>query len=219
MRDISKEDLKEIISRHHEWLMDIDKGERANLSFADLRSADLSSADLSSANLRSADLSFADLSFADLSSADLSSADLSFADLSFADLSSADLRSADLSSADLSSADLSSADLSFADLSFADLSSADLRSADHNQDTIYWDTVGNSSEIKTLCISDDYIITYTSEYLQIGCERHDIKDWWKFDDEKIKAMDGVRALEFWSTYKSLIKKTIKVSPAKPFKGE
>jgi uncharacterized protein YjbI with pentapeptide repeats len=118
------ETVKECIRQANE------KGERANLRYADLSSADLSSADLSSADLSSANLSSANLRYADLSSADLSSADLSSANLSSADLSSANLSSANLRYADLSSADLSSANLRYADLSSADLSSADLSYAD-----------------------------------------------------------------------------------------
>jgi len=106
MRDISKEELKDIISKHSEWLLDKDKGERADLSYADLRFADLRSAnlryaDLRSANLRYAGLRSADLRFADLRSANLDSADLRYADLRYADLRSANLRYADLRSADL----------------------------------------------------------------------------------------------------------------------
>ncbi len=77
MRDISKQELDKIIDKHKLWLQsNSEKGERANLSYADLRYADLryanlSYADLSSANLRSADLSSANLRYADLSSADL----------------------------------------------------------------------------------------------------------------------------------------------------
>ena len=56
MRIISKEELKDIISKHHKWLINEDGGERANLRSADLSSADLSYADLRSANLSSADL-------------------------------------------------------------------------------------------------------------------------------------------------------------------
>jgi hypothetical protein len=148
--------------------------------------ADLSSADLSSANLRFANLSSADLSSADLSSADLSSADLSSANLSSADLSSANLRSADLSSADLRSADLRSANLRFA--------------------------VGNMKEIKSLFL-ENYPITYTYNYLQIGCERHEISEWWVFDDKAILNMDGKTALKFWRKWKSYIQQTIELSPA------
>ena len=78
MRIVSKEELRDIIGKHHKWLLDESEGMRA----------DLSSADLSYANLRSANLRFANLRSANLSSADLSSADLSYADLSYADLDS-----------------------------------------------------------------------------------------------------------------------------------
>ncbi len=98
MRNISNEELNEIIKNHLHWTkMDCEGWEnmRANLSGADLRCADLSGADL-----RYADLSGADLSGADLSGANLSGADLRYADLSGADLSGANLRRADLSGAE-----------------------------------------------------------------------------------------------------------------------
>ena len=86
LREIKKEVLGEILKKHLAWLNDEPDGEKADLSYANLRSADLSSANLRSADLRSADLSSADLSYADLRSADLRYADLSSADLSYADL-------------------------------------------------------------------------------------------------------------------------------------
>jgi hypothetical protein len=90
-RTITKDELASILAAHKEWLKDNSKGQRANLSSADLRYADLRYVDLSSANLSSADLRYADLRYVDLSSANLSSADLRYADLRYADLSSADL--------------------------------------------------------------------------------------------------------------------------------
>ncbi|EPR4463483.1 pentapeptide repeat-containing protein, partial [Listeria monocytogenes] len=71
-------------------------GERANLSYADLRRADLSGA-----NLRGANLSYANLSYADLRRADLSGANLRRANLSGANLRGANLSYANLSYADL----------------------------------------------------------------------------------------------------------------------
>ena len=132
---MNKAELDKILDNHKLWLQTGgERGERANLSSADLRYAnlryaDLRSANLSSANLRYANLRYADLSSADLSYANLSSANLSSADLSSADLSSANLSSANLSYADLSSANLSSANLSSANLRYANLSSANLSSA------------------------------------------------------------------------------------------
>ncbi|ODE46615.1 pentapeptide repeat-containing protein [Listeria monocytogenes] len=97
---MNQAELDVVIEKHEKWLRD-GYGERANLSYADLRRADLSGADLSYANLRRADLSRADLNGADLNGADLNGADLSRADLNGADLSGADLNGADLRGANL----------------------------------------------------------------------------------------------------------------------
>ena len=58
MRNVTKEELKEILDKHAKWLRNEDGGESADLRSADLRSADLRSADLSYADLRSADLRY-----------------------------------------------------------------------------------------------------------------------------------------------------------------
>ncbi|WKN72745.1 pentapeptide repeat-containing protein [Listeria monocytogenes] len=119
---MNQAELDVVIEKHEKWLRD-GYGERANLSYADLRRADLSGANLSYADLSGANLSYADLSGANLSYEEY----LSDAYLSYADLSGANLSYADLSGADLSYADLSGANLSYADLSGADLNGADLR--------------------------------------------------------------------------------------------
>ena len=124
-----------------------------------------------------------------------------------ADLRSADLRFADLRSADLSSANLSSADLRGADLSSANLSSADLSTSLLNS------AIGNMVEIKTL-ILDIWPVTYTTDHLHIGCERHLISEWWEFDDERIAQMDS-KALAWWKKWKAYIQQTIELSPATP----
>jgi len=162
------------------------------------KGADLSGADLSGANLYGANLSRANLSGADLSGADLSGADLSGADLSGANLSRANLSGANLSGADLSGADLSGANLSRANLYHADLYGAN----------------GVNDYLKCIQI-DQYPITYTSDALQIGCERHAISDWADFDDHRIAEMDGKDALKFWRKYKDWIFQTIELCPAKP----
>jgi hypothetical protein len=204
----TKEELALIIEKHGKWLRDEEGGERANLSSANLSYADLSYADLSYASLRYANLSYADLRYADLSSADLSyaslrCADLRYANLSYADLRYADLRYANLSSANLRYADLRYANLRCADLSYANLSYANLRCAN-----------GNAAQIKTIYL-ETYPIAYTAEYLQIGCERHAIADWWVFDDERITRMDGTNARRFWDKWKPVLRQIIEISPATP----
>ncbi|HAA7104179.1 TPA_asm: hypothetical protein GHE37_07095 [Listeria monocytogenes] len=122
---MNQAELDVVIEKHEKWLRD-GYGERANLSYADLRRADLSYANLSYADLRRADLRRADLSGANLRRADLSGANLRGANLSYANLSYADLRRADLSGANLRRANLRGANLSGANLRGANLSSADL---------------------------------------------------------------------------------------------
>ena len=89
----------------------------------------------------------------------------------------------------------------------ANLRGADLSDANLNG------SVGNRKQIKSIFIADEYPITYTFEYMQIGCQRHKIIDWWKFDDKKIIKMDGIRALKFWKEWRDIIKALIEKSPA------
>ncbi len=103
---MNQAELDVVIEKHEKWLRD-GYGERANLSYADLRRADLSGANLRGANLRGANLSYANLSYADLRRADLSGANLRRADLSGANLRGANLRGANLRGANLSYANLS----------------------------------------------------------------------------------------------------------------
>ncbi|EAF6564119.1 pentapeptide repeat-containing protein [Listeria monocytogenes] len=97
---MNQAELDVVIEKHEKWLRD-GYGERANLSYADLRRADLSGANLRGANLSYANLSYADLRRADLSGANLRGANLRRANLSYADLSCANLRVANLRRADL----------------------------------------------------------------------------------------------------------------------
>jgi len=156
------------------------------------------------ANLRGANLRGADLRYANLEDANLRGADLRYANLEDANLLGANLLDADLGGANLGGANLRYANLRGADLRYANLGDADLR----------W-CAGNKCEIKSLWFSDVYPITYTSEYMQIGCERHKIADWWEFDDKRILKMDGKTALKFWRENKDLIKQIVDANPAKP----
>lgn len=151
----------------------------------------------------------ANLIRADLYDANLRRADLRNANLSYASLRNADLVEANLSGANLRGADLRNANLSGANLRGADLIGANLRLATFNS------CAGNRKHIKSLFISITYPITYTSNILQIGCERHEIVKWWDFSDGQILEMDGKNALKFWRKYKEFIKSAIELSPAEP----
>ena len=123
--------------------------------------------------------------------------------------SRANLRGADLRGADLCGADLCGADLCGADLRDANLRDANLRGAN------LWGTIGNKGNIKSIQL-EKYDICYTSEVMQIGCQRHSIEEWFKFDDEKISNMES-GALEWWNKWKDTIKSIIEMSPCKPTK--
>ena len=111
MKTISNDDLKEILRKHVLWVMKDPKGERADLSGADLREANLYGADLREANLTGANLTGANLYEADLRGADLRGADLSGADLREANLYEADLYRANLTGANLYEAYIREANL------------------------------------------------------------------------------------------------------------
>jgi hypothetical protein len=156
IREISEEELKQILEDHKKWLdSDKVKGTSADLSEVFLSGADLSGANLNGVNLSKAILRGVDLSGADLSGADLGGADLGGPGFFKTDLKGVDFsevvvptgakpkkakslsvelflplrNGADLREANLSGAKLFDAKLSGADLSKADLSDADLSGA------------------------------------------------------------------------------------------
>ena len=147
MKNISGEQLKEILQKHQMWLKGEEGGERADLWDTDLRGFDLIDINLSGADLRKSDLSGVDLMYADLKYADFKYTDLSAADLNDADLRGVDLTGANLSNVDLSESDLNNADLSYANLigvnlsytnlNYANLKGADLRNAKLNNSNLY----------------------------------------------------------------------------------
>ena len=145
------------------------------------------------ANLRCADLNGANLRGANLRDANLRGADLSSANISYANLHGADLRDADLHGANLHGADLCG----------ADLRGANLR------------CLGNMFQIKTLQI-DRWNVGYTYDTLQIGCQRHAIEKWMKWDTvaghKWIARMDD-NSLEWANKFLPVILNLITVSPA------
>ena len=141
MKNISVEELNEILEKHEIWLRGEEGGERADLWDTDLRGFDLIDINLSGADLRNSDLGDANLMYADLKYADLKYTDLSYTNLSDADLRGADLRGANLMGANLSNTNLSNTNLSNADLRGTnlwdtDLSNTNLKNVKTNINTI-----------------------------------------------------------------------------------
>ncbi|VVH54823.1 hypothetical protein BSPCLSOX_1870, partial [uncultured Gammaproteobacteria bacterium] len=131
MREISAEQLKEILSEHELWLdwikdgrIGIDSGKKADLQGVDLRGADLRGVDLRKADLQEVDLQGANLREADLRGVDLQGADLRRVDLRRADLQRSDLRRADLRGVNLRRANLRRANLQEVDLQEVDFRGA-----------------------------------------------------------------------------------------------
>ena len=135
----------------------------------------------------------------------------SMADLRGADLFGANLRCAKLFGANLFGANLREANLREANLRGADLREANLFGANLNG------VCGLNDWIKNIQI-EDWPISYTSEIMQIGCQRHPLDAWRNFSDAEIRAMDGRKALAFWAKWKSWIFQTIEMAPAQPTKA-
>ena len=138
MKNISIEELNEILQKHEMWLKGEEGGERADLINVDLRGVDLSNINLNGADLKCADLSGADLRNANLMNANLWYTNLSYADLRYADLWNINLSESDLNNANLRDTNLRGANLSYTNLSYTDLRGADLRYADLNNANL-WD--------------------------------------------------------------------------------
>lgn len=73
--------------------------------------------------------------------------------------------------------------------------------------------MGDMRYIKTMQV-DTWMIGYTNDTLQIGCQRHLISEWWAFDDEEVGAMDSL-AIEWWRSWKPILQAMIAASPAMP----
>jgi len=125
---------------------------------------------------------------------------------------------ASLVRANLYGASLVRANLDGANLYGANLVRASLVRANLEGAILYGARLDGASGINDYikCIQiETYPITYTSDVLQIGCERHLISEWAEFDNARIVQMDGKLALRFWKKYKDWIFQTIDLSPAKP----
>jgi hypothetical protein len=214
-------DLSTILNNHKLWLKS-DRAELygANLCGADLRDANLCGADLRNANLCGADLQDADLRDANLCGADLRNANLYGADLQDANLRGVDLQDANLRGVDLYGADLRNANLCGADLQDAELYGANLYGANLDGANLdganLGDNIGNCVDVHSMQLPV-WCVTRTQTYMQIGCQRHKIDNWFTFDDDTIAAMHP-EALEWWRVYKPLILLWVQTCPARPATG-
>lgn len=124
MQYYTHEELDNILELHQMWLDGDERGERANLAFAELQCLDLQNV-----NLAKADLHYANLAGASLNDANLAEANLNGAELTHARLTRADLSGAILAFANLSGAFMEMTNLENANLEHANLRDAALRGA------------------------------------------------------------------------------------------
>ena len=119
---ITREELDMILKNHELWrTTDGKEGERADLSYTDLRGFNLTKVNLAFADLSGTNLSRVNLLCADLHCSDLKAANLSHVNLSCANLKYVNFRYANLEGANLSDANLLGAWLLRADLQNATL--------------------------------------------------------------------------------------------------
>jgi len=193
---MTPDQVKEALKKHADWLHDKEANlRRANLEEANLEEANLRRANLAEANLRRANLWEANLRGANLEEANLEEANLRRANLAEANLRGANLRGANLRGANLEGANLRGANLEGANLT----------------------CFGNMREIRTMQV-DTWEIGYTADTLQVGCQRHPIDKWRKWDTvagrKWIEQMDS-KALEWADRNLGFVLQIIDANPATP----
>ena len=130
-RDISEEELKQILEEHEKWVSSGEKeGRKANLAEVNLQNSNLEGVNLQKANLNRADLQEAFLNEANLKQANLNGTNLQSASLFKANLQEAKLYSANLQNANLPEANMHGALLRQANLYVADFMKANMEKAD-----------------------------------------------------------------------------------------
>ena len=115
-----------------------------------------------------------------------------------ANLRGANLRGAYLTGADFTGAYLTGSDLTGSDLHGSDLTGSDLHG-----------TIGNMREVFSAQF-ERWPVSWTSNVLQIGCQRHTISDWMSFDDAKIDSMSE-HAFLWWQKWKPVLKLLIETT--------
>ena len=141
------------------------------------------------------DLSGANLSGANLSGANMSLTNLSFAYMSGANLSGVNLSGANMAGIDLSGTDLSGAFLTWTNLSGAKMSGAKISGADGKKTIL-------KKPVVQITGLEWHIIIFDND-MRIACEYHSFKEWWSYDDDRIKGMYN-NALDFWKQHKGML---------------
>lgn len=150
LKQITQDELIEILKKHEKWVRDEPGGERADLSNTDLKGIDLTGAFLPSALLNGANFE----------NALMSKVNFMHADLVNANFTNAIMPEAKLRSANLSGANLTNVDFTCADLAFSIMYSTKLKNTILSQVSFY------HAIIEDLSPESENVINY---YFPITC--------------------------------------------------
>ena len=70
---------------------------------------------------------------------------------------------------------------------------------------VYGDTIEKENDLINITSNTgSYNITITPNHIKIGCQYHSKTEWFKFTENKIRKMDGKRAVDWWKTWKPIL---------------
>ena len=71
---------------------------------------------------------------------------------------------------------------------------------------VYGDKIEKENDLINITSNaDSYNITITPKHIKIGCQYHSKTEWFNFTDDEIAKMDGEKAVEWWRTWKPILK--------------
>ena len=71
---------------------------------------------------------------------------------------------------------------------------------------VYGDTIEKENDLINITSNAaSYNITITPKHIKIGCQYHSKTAWFNFTENEIVKMDGEKAVEWWKTWKPILK--------------
>ena len=71
---------------------------------------------------------------------------------------------------------------------------------------VYGDKIEKENDLINITSnSGSYNITITPKHIKIGCQYHSKTAWFNFTENEIRKMDGKKAVEWWRTWKPILK--------------
>ena len=166
----------------------------------DLSNSNLRGFNLCNFNFRCVNLSYSNLRCVNLSNSNLRGSNLYGSDLSGSNLNCIDLRGTNLSNSNLSSSNLRNSNLSSSILRGSNLQSTNLNNVNLNGTNLSNINL-NSSNLKYIKLFVyKFEIIMIKDQIQIGYERHSVKEWKDFTDEEINGMHRITS-EWWNKNK------------------